>query len=266
MSIKKSIRSKKGISLKVQRGNSHILHPYRADNDEPESLFERFPWLYAFCREYLFHDHTGEIERSLWPDDGPAAGSRVIELGCGPGFYACRLAEHFHQLHVIGIDRSELLLTRARLRAQARRLTNCRFEKDDVLTLSRCTSTVDAMIASRLFTILAEREQALAEIYRVLRPGGRCFIAEPRSSLRAAAPLSLMWLCARLLALCGDRARVYREPSRVAVMTECEFDRLIDSQPWKRVWHRQDAWYRYAVCEKGQTALGELSVGGASLQ
>ncbi len=244
----------------------HIGRTHKANGEEPESLFERFPWLYAFCREYLFHDHTDEIERALWPDDGPTEGSRVIELGCGPGFYACRLAEHFQQLHVIGIDRSELLLNRARVRARARRLTNCRFEKDDVLTLSMRPSTVDSMIASRLFTILAERDQALAEIYRVLRPGGRCFIAEPRSSLRAAAPLSLMWLCARLLALCGDRARVYREPSRVAVMTESEFDRLIDSQPWKRVWHRQDLWYRYAVCEKGKAALGGASVGRASLR
>ncbi|MBA2251338.1 MAG: class I SAM-dependent methyltransferase [Nitrospirales bacterium] len=243
----------------MPRRNSHTLHTCQAGNEEPESLFERFPWLYAFCREYLFHDHTKEIEHALWSDEGPTPGSHLIELGCGPGFYACRFAEHFQQLHVIGVDRSELLLDRARWRAKTRRLTNCRFKKDDVRTLNMCTATVDAVIASRLFTILVERERALAEMYRVLRPGGRCFIAEPRSSIRAAVPLTVMWLCARLLALCGDGTRVYREPAKAAVMTNTEFDKLVDSQPWKRVWHRQDAWYHYAVCEKGKPAFGALS-------
>jgi ubiquinone/menaquinone biosynthesis C-methylase UbiE len=143
--------------------NTHVGSHDQTVDDEPESLFERFPWWYAFCREYLFHDHTREIEHGLWPDEGPIPGSHVIELGCGPGFYACVLAEHFRQLHVIGIDRSELLLDRARSRAQARQLTNCVFQRDDVLTLRFCASSVDAVIASRLFTILAERERALAE-------------------------------------------------------------------------------------------------------
>jgi hypothetical protein len=33
---------------------------------EPESLFERFPWLYAFCRDHLFRGDTELMgERSL---------------------------------------------------------------------------------------------------------------------------------------------------------------------------------------------------------
>jgi len=59
---------------------------------QPDSLFERIAWFYALCREYLFRDHTQEIVQSLFPVEPPRAGTRLLELGCGPGFYACRLS------------------------------------------------------------------------------------------------------------------------------------------------------------------------------
>jgi ubiquinone/menaquinone biosynthesis C-methylase UbiE len=125
------------------------------------------------------------------------ARTSLLEIGCGPGFYSCRLAGHFTQLQVVGIDRAEQQLCRARARASERGLDNCRFEQADVLTLRWRSAAFDAVVASRLFTILPERERALYEMFRVLRQGGRCFIAEPRSMLRAALPLHAMWLTAR---------------------------------------------------------------------
>ena len=79
-----------------------------------ESLFDRFPWLYAFCRDHLFRDDTGRIVASLWTAGVPPADSRLLELGCGPGFYARRLGETFGHLDVTGVDRSELQMGRAR--------------------------------------------------------------------------------------------------------------------------------------------------------
>ena len=81
---------------------------------EQESLFERFHWLYAFCREHLFRDDTERIAQMLWPAAPPPAASRLLEIGCGPGFYSCGLAHRFAQLQVTGIDRAELQLRRAR--------------------------------------------------------------------------------------------------------------------------------------------------------
>lgn len=219
-------------------------------DDESESLFERFHWLYAFCREHLFRDDTKQITESLWPETSPPAGNRLLEIGCGPGFYSCRLAKHFEQLLVTGIDRAEQQLRRARLRAAQRQLGNCRFEKADVLRLNWPQNTFHAVVASRLFTILPERERALSEMHRVLQAGGRCFIAEPRSLLRAAVPLHAMWLLARLIGFCRESPGSYREPRRIAIMNTKEFLALIASQPWRSVHHWHDAWYQYAVCEK----------------
>ncbi len=190
---------------------------------EPESLYERFPWLYAFCRDHLFRNDTEKIVAALWPAGAPAEGSNLLELGCGPGFYARRLATRFGHLRVTGIDRSARQLRRAHTHAAARRLRNCTFE---------------------------EGERVIEEMHRVLRPGGRCFVAEPRSALRAAVPLRALRLRARLSDLHGGPGS-YREPGEISVMTSEEFGGLICSQPWSATQRWQDTWYQYAVCEKG---------------
>jgi arsenite methyltransferase len=219
---------------------------------EPDSLFERVGWLYAFFREHLFRDDTDGIAAALWPQGAPPEGSRLVELGCGPGFYCCRFAERFRQLRVLGLDRSNQQLRRARRSARSRQLENCTFERADALALSEPDGSVDALLAVRLFTILPRREVALAEMYRVVRPGGRCFIAEPCSRLRAAIPLRLMWIVAHLMALAGDyRSRAYREPPDATVLPPETFGALVNSQPWGSVWRWQDPHYQYAICEKG---------------
>src|SRR5690348_14485798 len=81
-----------------------------------DSLFERVAWLYAFCRERLFRDDTNRIISAIWPDQDPPSGTRIVELGCGPGFYSRKLAQRFPQVEVTGLDRSERQLRWARER------------------------------------------------------------------------------------------------------------------------------------------------------
>jgi len=233
---------------------SPIESTRRLADDESETLFDRFHWLYAFCREHLFRDDTDRIAEALWPDASPPARTRLLEIGCGPGFYSCRIASRFRQLNVTGIDRAVKQLDRARKRAAARQLDNCHFKQADALALTWLDGRFDAVVASRLFTILPERERALAEMHRVLRAGGRCFIAEPRSMLRAAVPLHAMWLLARLLGFCRETPGSYREPRVIAILSRSEFRALIAAHSWRKVHHWHDAWYQYAVCEKGDAS------------
>ena len=153
-----------------------------ASNPPEDSLFDRFAWVYAFCREYLFRDDSETIAHALWPRALPSSGQTVLELGCGPGVYARRLARLYGQLDVTGVDRSVRQLDWARAAADG--VANCRLERGDVHHLARATGTIQAVVASRLLTVAADPALALGEMYRVLRPGGRCFIAEPRSAIR----------------------------------------------------------------------------------
>ena len=86
--------------------NAPVYQAYKND-----SLFEHATWVYAFCREHLFRDDTRRIITALWPEGPPASGTTLIELGCGPGFYSCRLGERFREMLVTGADRSANLLT-----------------------------------------------------------------------------------------------------------------------------------------------------------
>lgn len=212
-----------------------------------DSLFERYSWFYALCREHLFCDHSAEIRSSLWGGAAPPKGAHLVELGCGPGFYACRFAETFPQLRTTGVDLSQNLLSRARQRAAQRKLENCSFHHADVHSLPASMEPVDSIVISRLFLIVPNREDVLREIFRVLRPGGRCFIAEPVSAARTQLPLSAMWFLAKLTSF----GRVpYVEPHKVKTMGAEEFDTLMRSQPWSNVEVMRRGRYQFAICEK----------------
>src|SRR5438046_5320868 len=160
--------------------------------EKPDRLFERFAWIYIFCREKVFRDDTGRIIRSFWPAGEPPASSKVLELGCGPGFYARALAQRFQRISVLGVDSSKELVKYARERAAEKALHNCAFAWGDVLNLPQPDNSFSQLVTSRLFTILTERERAVDAIFRVLYSGGNCFVADSRFAYSSSSPVLAM--------------------------------------------------------------------------
>ncbi|MFN2542551.1 MAG: class I SAM-dependent methyltransferase [Chthoniobacterales bacterium] len=210
-----------------------------------DSLFEHVAWLYAFCREHLFRDDTERMITALWPR-GVYSGTQVIELGCGPGFYSARLAKRFPGIVVTGVDRSESQLAWARKRATSQKLHNCSFARVNVLNLPFPDGSFDALVASRLFTILPDETRAIAEMHRVLKPGGRCFIAEPRYAIWASVPLFAMWLLASIT----HSGNGYREPRTARVFPPGAFAKVLAAQHWSDIQMWQDGRYQYALCQR----------------
>jgi arsenite methyltransferase len=215
--------------------------------DKSDSLFERSAGIYIFCREKVFRDDTTRIIRAVWQDIKPPASTNVLELGCGPGFYACRLAQRFPQISVLGIDSSKQLLRYARQKARKNALPNCAFEWGNVLELSQPDNSFSVLVASRLFTILPERKRAVAEIFRVLKPEGKCFVAEPRFAFSASIPLLTM----RALARANGYSQEGREQMKARVLRYSDFEALLATQPWSgmKIW--RVGRYQYALCQKG---------------
>lgn len=234
-----------GTVVPRQISPAESLDPRR--NEQRDSLFEQFAWLYIFYRERIFRDDTKRILAELWPQGQPRNETRLIELGCGPGFYSCRLAARFPQLSVLGVDSSEKQLRWAREKVRSQELTNCDFARVNVLALPHDSQSFDSLIASRLFTILPAREKAVAEMFRVLRSGGKCFVAEPRYSFWASLPLFAMWMLASVMRYENG----FREPRKASVLSQAAFQRLFATQPWKDVRTWRDGRYQYALCEKG---------------
>lgn len=213
---------------------------------DTKHLFEDCAWLYAFCREHLFRDHTEEIAQALFTDGVPSQSMSVLEVGCGPGFYARRLARRYPALRVLGIDRSSRLLAWARSRASSDELANCRFQQGDVECISACVEAVDAVISSRLLLIVDNRITVMSEIFQVLKPGGRLFLVEPTANLKTQFPLAAMRLVMRFIRSTSRETF----PKKAKILSPLEFEDLVRSQPWSKVSIQMYGDYQCAVCDK----------------
>ena len=100
-------------------------------------------------------------------------GMTVLELGCGTGYFTRELARSGAE--VIAIDVSPELLNIARSNCSA---PNVRYEIQNAYDLSYNDSIFDSVIGSSVLHHL-EIEDAVREIYRVLKPNGTIFFTEP---------------------------------------------------------------------------------------
>lgn len=105
-------------------------------------------------------------------------GQRVLDVGCGTGEDSCALARLVAPGgYVIGVDGSRGMIAAAQQRA-----ANCRlpveFQVGDAHRLAFADDSFDASRADRIFMHLESPAQALREMKRVTRPGGRILIYE----------------------------------------------------------------------------------------
>lgn len=102
---------------------------------------------------------------------GPS--DHVLDVGCGPGATATLIAREIGA-RVTGIDISEAMVAKARERAQQEGLAErLHFQVGEVLDLEFSDGTFDAVVFESLLTVIpGDPADALAEMTRVLRPGG----------------------------------------------------------------------------------------------
>ncbi len=102
------------------------------------------------------------------------AASKVLDVGCGSGNTACLIAEEYGS-HVFGIDISEVMIAKARERAREQGLSEkLEFRVADVFDLPFEDDWFDVVILESVLTPLAgDKDQALREVVRVVRSGGK---------------------------------------------------------------------------------------------
>jgi len=107
----------------------------------------------------------------------PRPGERVLDVGSGPGFLAATIAEAVGPSGVVyGVDISEPLLAVAR--SHCGHLSWVQFRNADAAQLPFADHGFDAVISTQVLEYVRDVPAALAEIYRVVRPGGRVAIVD----------------------------------------------------------------------------------------
>jgi SAM-dependent methyltransferase len=100
-------------------------------------------------------------------------GERLLDVGCGLGDAALALAAELGSTgEVVGIDASEAMVDEARRRASDV-ACRTRFSVGDGLALGEPDASFDAARSERMLQWVTDPGAAVAELARVLRPGGR---------------------------------------------------------------------------------------------
>jgi ubiquinone/menaquinone biosynthesis C-methylase UbiE len=100
---------------------------------------------------------------------------RVLDVGCGPGsLWQDPRAKLAPEGRVTLLDLSEGMLAQARECLSARR-DRCSFVQGDAQALPFAGGSFDAVFAGHCLYHIPDRGRALAEIHRVLEPGGRLY-------------------------------------------------------------------------------------------
>jgi ubiquinone/menaquinone biosynthesis C-methylase UbiE len=132
----------------------------------------------------------GRVHARLIEQAEIADGHRVLEIGCGTGNLTVRTKRARPSIEMVGSDPDPLALQRAQ--RKAKRLTGIRFERGYAQRLGHSDGEFDRVLSSMMLHHLDSdaKTAAAAEVFRVLRPGGRLHIVDMGGHMTAHDGLS----------------------------------------------------------------------------
>jgi ubiquinone/menaquinone biosynthesis C-methylase UbiE len=188
------------------------------------------PHLYDLMAEFFFFGRRRATYQALIAAVGIQPGQRVLDVGCGTGYFVRLIAEAVGPNGLaVGIEPSTSMINYAIRKAVPS--TNSEFHVGTAASLELQDNSFDVVVSSLVMHHLPQdlRTVALQEMRRVLRPGGRVLVAEARSP----SPGSGWHLLARLHGY--DRmAREVPDLESIAARSGFRDIRYGEVPPWLR--------------------------------
>ena len=157
----------------------------KSDKTTVRGFYEVWGPLYTRLRDFGRDDHEDKsvLIEALAPFDNDT----VLDVGTGPGAYALRVADRAAGCRVIGIDLPPSFVEIASRRASEREMKNIEFKLGDIENLGFADDQFSKVLCAGVLSVVGDRKTAVAEMARVLRPGGRLAVREP---VRSDGPLA----------------------------------------------------------------------------
>lgn len=116
-----------------------------------------------FVKRHLMNEH---LLRML----GPVTGCRVLDAGCGQGYFSRLLADR--DAEVVGVEPADALIARAR-QIECERSQGIEFVQADLSELPNVGQPFDAVVCSMVLLSVPAWQEAMAACVDAVRPGGR---------------------------------------------------------------------------------------------
>lgn len=109
----------------------------------------------------------------------------LADIGCGPGRLTILIAQRHRNLHVVGLDTADEMIRAAVVNASSEGLADrVEFREGDVGDLPMPTGALDFAISTFSLHHWPHPDRGLAEIHRVLQPGGQLVLFDLRRDPR----------------------------------------------------------------------------------
>jgi ubiquinone/menaquinone biosynthesis C-methylase UbiE len=124
----------------------------------------------SLLQRWFFHPSHQLLLEQLRPED-----RRILDVGCGTGLFALEVARRFPDSRVWGLDLSSEMLNHG---ARNRSGSGLRAVRGDSQRLPFADNRFDVVTCSHSFHHYPDQAAVVAEMCRVLRPGGRLLLID----------------------------------------------------------------------------------------
>lgn len=178
-----------GLNLNVEELRNSIREEYSAVANEPERGFHfhtgyKLAGILGYQDKWIEALPSSAVE-SMAGTGNPFSlgqlkpGEDVVDCGSGAGADSLIAAQMVAPGgRVIGVDMTPEMLSKARRNALESGMTNVEFREGYLESLPVPDGWADVIISNGVLNLVPDKEAALLEMYRVLKPGGRIQIAD----------------------------------------------------------------------------------------